>query len=246
MAGNKPVTAIARRYRGCCTSRVGIPTKRKSDLSEKPTRMIIEGTVRSRDDKRSRPPWSRVCLILTICRLRRSASLTSALILVAVGVAGCGGSARASSEAATAHTGLDMARCMRAHGVPNFPDPTASTGGSIAVEANGSGNSLTVNGVKVNAPAFQSAMKTCQRYMPTGHVSATRFEKIRKGALAMAKCMRAHGVPNFPDPLVSDGPQGLIVHGNLKAAHIDINTPAFQHAMTTCQPLEGLPAPGAK
>ncbi len=61
----------------------------------------------------------------------------------------------------------------------------------------------------------------------------------------MAKCMRSRGVTSFPDPTVSDGPEGLIVTGNLKAAHININAPAFQAALTKCQPLEGLPAPRA-
>jgi hypothetical protein len=135
---------------------------------------------------------------------------------------------------------------MRANGVSDFPDPGTSSSGVISVRSSGSGNTLTVNGVSVDAPAFQSATAKCQKDLPAGHVSAARFAQIRKGALAMARCIRSHGVPNFPDPTVSDGPQGLIVTGNLKAARININAPAFQHAMKTCQPLEGLPGPHAR
>lgn len=209
--------------------------------------MINDGLVPDRGRKRTRPLRRQIGPHPVSNRMHRIAALTTAVSLVALDIAACGGSTQPNATtAAASNTGLTFARCMRANGVRNFPDPSTNSSGVISVHPSGSSNTLTVNGVSVNAPAFRSATAKCQKDLPTGHVSAARFAEITKGALAMARCMRSHGVPNFPDPTVSDGPQGLIVTGNLKAAHININAPAFQHAMKTCQPLEGLPGPHAR
>lgn len=194
--------------------------------------MTNDNSVPERERKRTTPQWSGI------------AALGAALTLAVLGIAACGTSTHPSTTtAAVSNAGLKYAQCMRANGVPNFPDPSASSNGSVAVYSSGSGDTLTANGVSVNAPAFRSAMVKCQKDLPAGHVSAARFAEISKDELAMAKCMRSHGVPTWPDPTVSDGPQGLIITGDLKAAHININAPAFQHAMKICQRLSGVPAP---
>jgi len=54
-------------------------------------------------------------------------------------------------------------------------------------------------------------------------------------ALQFATCMRTHGVPQFPDPGASPGPNVL---------HIDKSSPAFQSAQTTCNKL--VPGGGPK
>ncbi len=206
--------------------------------------MTIDRRGPGRGSQRTRPRWRRVAHPTVIRRASRIAVLTVAMVVAAFGIAACDNSTQPSKKTATVtNVELKMARCMRADGVPNFPDPTTGNGGALSVYSPGPGDTETVNGVAVNAPAFQSAVAKCQKYMPTGHVSANRFAKISEGALAMAKCMRSHKVPDFPDPVVSDGPQGLIVTGNLKAADININAPAFQAALRHCQPLEGIPAP---
>ena len=63
--------------------------------------------------------------------------------------------------------------------------------------------------------------------------------------LAVAKCMRAHGFQNFPDPTTSppaqpgSGASGMVlgmggVYLNLGAAGVDPSSPAFQRAATAC------------
>ena len=49
-----------------------------------------------------------------------------------------------------------MSRCMRSHGVPNFPDPKFQTGpsGGVGVRIGGAG-------LDPNSPAFQAAQKDC-------------------------------------------------------------------------------------
>jgi hypothetical protein len=131
---------------------------------------------------------------------------------------------------------------MRAHGVPDFPDPGANGSGGFAIQATqrvGSGASLTVNGVAVKAPAFQSAMSTCSKLMPgAGVPSAAQSAKLRLAALAMSKCMRAHGVTNFPDPVIGSGPGGGVgIRIGGPGSGIDPSSPAFQAAQKICMPL---------
>lgn len=172
-----------------------------------------------------------------------------------LGLAACGSSdpsttTRASSSATGKQaSGLAFARCIRSHGVPNFPDPTSNGQGGIQIqqsERSGSGPSTRVNGVSVNGPAFQSAMQACRRYLPHGGVpTAAETAKAKAQALAMSRCMRSHGVPNFPDPKFQTGPNGSI-GVRLSGAGIDPNSPAFQAAMNYCGPRFGKGALTAK
>ncbi len=143
---------------------------------------------------------------------------------------------------------LAFARCMRASGVPNFPDPGSNGRGGILIQQRdraGSGPSMTVNGVSVSAPAFQSAMRTCRKYLPNGgKPTVAQSAKLRASALAMSKCMRAHGVPNFPDPTFNGGPGGGL--GLRLTPDVNPNSPAFQAAQKICQPLVGGGAEVAK
>ena len=54
----------------------------------------------------------------------------------------------------------------------------------------------------------------------------------RSSLLAYSRCMRAHGIPDFPDP-VENG-QNIGFSGNVRTDH---NSPRFKAAQSTCQPL---------
>ena len=76
---------------------------------------------------------------------------------------------------------------MRSHGVPDFPDPT-SRGGVPKV---------TPQQVGVSNSRFQVAQRACaQLLQPT----QAQVPQIMTGMLKFARCMRSHGVPNWPDP----------------------------------------------
>jgi hypothetical protein len=122
---------------------------------------------------------------------------------------------------------------MRSHGVTNFPDPT---GGRLELQVQKSPNSTSVNGVEVNGPVFQSAMKACRSYLPNGgHPSAAQTAQAKARALAMSRCMRSHGVPNFPDPQFRSGGVGIQLNGN----GVNPNSPAFQAAQKACGSIFG-------
>ena len=172
-------------------------------------------------------------------------SATIASILAAgVLLAACGSSSDPSSGSAAAtkqRDGLALANCIRRHGVPNFPDPSGNGRGGIQIQLSdrsGSGQSAKVNGVPINAPAFKSAMQACRKYEPNGGApSPAQTARIKAKALAMSRCMRSHGVPNFPDPQFQSGGGGFGIR--LSGAGVNPQSPAFQAAQKECGSIFG-------
>jgi hypothetical protein len=123
---------------------------------------------------------------------------------------------------------------MRRHGVPNFPDPTGNGSGGLQIQASqraGSGPSLRVNGVSVNAPAFQAAMQSCRSYLPNGGQPPALSASQRQAMLAFAHCMRSHGLPGFPDPTFNGSRVGIRFG---PGSGINPDSPAFKSAQTAC------------
>jgi hypothetical protein len=112
---------------------------------------------------------------------------------------------------------LAFSRCMRAHGVTNFPDPSRGPGGGIALQVQGNPNS----------PTFKSAQSACRSLLPNHGAAPALTPQQRQQALAFSRCVRAHGVPNFPDPDFSGG--GVRVQGQ------DKNDPRLQAAVNACK-----------
>lgn len=133
--------------------------------------------------------------------------------------------------------GLAFAKCMRAHGVSNFPDPTPGRGIEIAPGS----------GLNPQSPAFQRAQSACRKYLPNKGEPPVTSAADRQRAVAFAKCMRTHGEPDFPDPLLSP-PTGatrvLALHGLVFAVGpgLDPRSPAFRAAASQC----GIALPGGK
>jgi hypothetical protein len=81
-----------------------------------------------------------------------------------------------------------FAECVRAHGVPHFPDADAT------------GNFGNF-GVDVSAATFTAAVNACKALQPPGSLSSHRSARQQSAALRFAACVRANGVPDFPDPV---------------------------------------------
>lgn len=155
--------------------------------------------------------------------------------LAAVSLTGCGGSGpnvpspgagRAPSPAAAAYR---YSACMRQHGVADFPDPqVTSQGGETKI-------AMMAPRSAVSSPAFKTAQKTCASLMPGPQNPAQRAQEQRQhriGLLSFARCMRARGVANFPDP----NTQGQIPSETLARAGIDIHLPGVIRVALACVP----------
>jgi hypothetical protein len=142
---------------------------------------------------------------------------------------------------------------MRSHGVPNFPDPGSNGRGGLEIQQTqraGSGRSLKINGVSVSSPAFNSAMQSCRSHLPNGGHPPPLSAARKQAMLRFSRCMRAHGITNFPDPTF--GANGGVRIGFGPASGIDPQSPAFQSAQRACASTTGggigfkiaAPAPG--
>jgi hypothetical protein len=152
------------------------------------------------------------------------------------GFAGSSGSNPSQAQAQL--EGLGFARCMRSHGVPQFPDPTA----------NGGINFRDVPGISASSPAFKSAETACRRLLPvkrppSGPPSARAYARL----LHWAECMRAHGSSGLPDPRPdpppSPGSGDATGYGTLMGdggywvgipSSINAHSSAFMHLATVC------------
>ena len=111
---------------------------------------------------------------------------------------GSGSSSRTTSGAGTTSSGADkkltkqekavkFAECMRANGVPHFPDP----------DPNGDSNF----GVDVTREVWLKAVDACKALKPPGALSSKRTPKEQSVSLRFAQCVRDHGVKDFPEPV---------------------------------------------
>jgi hypothetical protein len=149
-------------------------------------------------------------------------------------MAACGGSSRpgaagvgTTTSAATASASpsqqdeaLAFSRCMRAHGVPGYPDPD-SDGNLPAFDAGVSKQALTAAG------------GACKRLLSNGGGSGSTQGARQKLAfgLQVARCVRAHGYPTYPDPTGSSQGSGT----RFDRTGIDTKSPQFQAAETACE-----------
>jgi hypothetical protein len=169
----------------------------------------------------------------TSSRISQIAAATVAACACAVVLAACGGSAKHDSASASNNyqSFLNFSKCMRSHGLTNFPDPSTQGGIQLA------------GGLNPSAPGFKSAQKACQHLLPGGGPGNQKpTEQEKQTTLALATCMRAHGLTNFPDPTTTQprlsgsgaalGIDGLFF--DLGAAGIDPQSPAFLHAAQAC------------
>jgi hypothetical protein len=163
------------------------------------------------------------------------------LVLTLVGVVpalgGCG--TATPSQAALPKTdyqkAVQFAQCMRTHGLTNFPSPKSVGNGDFAIQISSSSKSGPA-AFNFSGPATKAAQAACAHLLPGGgHPRGSIPAAQREAFIKNAQCMRAHGVPNFPDPNFGAGGGGVEVH--LGGAGLNPSSPAFQAAMKTCAKL---------
>jgi hypothetical protein len=130
---------------------------------------------------------------------------------------------------------------MRSHGDPNQADPTitvnklieipwnpAIPGGYYGTNKGGQGNSGPGQYCRSYLAAAQAALRGGRSQKPPYAAALVK----------LSECMRANGVPDFPDPsansaLILPGPPGAYT-----------KSPAFQNAAKVCYRKTGVSVPG--
>lgn len=163
----------------------------------------------------------------------RGAVLAAALPSLALLGAGCGGS-RAPSLASLATTSrssttsastrlsprqenalnVTYAACLNAHGAVAH----VIAGGGVLTEVTPS-----------TQARISRAQAICRKLLPNAIQTPTAAQSARMLALLLqfAECMRAHGLPNFPDPTAN----GIRIAQN---SGIDPQSPQYQAAQQAC------------
>ncbi len=108
---------------------------------------------------------------------RHRIPIAAVVVSAVVVIAGCGGSSKPSKPSSVSKSasslgseGVAFSRCMRAHGLPNFPDP--NTGGGFQLSSNGKFKILIGPRGPNEPPAFQAAQSACQNLFPPISVAA--------------------------------------------------------------------------
>ena len=112
----------------------------------------------------------------------------------------------AATGSAPARSAVAFSQCMRAHGLPDYPDPNPD----------GTLPKTSAQLLGVSSSVYGTAESTCQHLLPAtgGALTASSLrqcylagvcpQSLVQQALtagrAFARCMRSHGVPYWPDP----------------------------------------------
>jgi len=165
------------------------------------------------------------------------------LVACAALVAACGGSGSKPKSGGNTSYGpasspYAMSKCMRANGVTHFPDPQQGSGGvgfpgGVDVGSNGA---LVVDGVSFSGPAVKHAETACKQYLPPSGPPPSLSAAQYRQALRFSECMRANGVPSFPDP-----PSSAPAQGGGQRTIPGSDSPAFAKASETCLKRTGGP-----
>ncbi len=160
----------------------------------------------------------------------------------AVGTVSTGSKPSASSTSSTGTGGalstyvsdkLGLARCLRTHGVPNYPDPNAA------------GQEPPNSKELIRTPQGQAAVSACNywgnriQYDVAAQNQAVLAEYVR-----FAHCMRSHGLPNFPDPVYAEGRVEFVLSASQDG--FDAHSPQVLAKARECEsvlpPGSGLPS----
>ena len=123
----------------------------------------------------------------------RTVAAGIAVAALALLAAACDGTSHPSSSNGSGSANsadLAYARCERTNGVPTFPDPT-STGFPKA----------TLAQLAASNPRYSAASHKCAHLLQSGSgPTEAQLQQEWTGMTNFARCMRSHGMANWPDP----------------------------------------------
>jgi len=150
--------------------------------------------------RRARPPtWRTTAAVIGTAALAVLAAACNGSPSLTGGSPTAGGSADPTSAVAYSH-------CVRGHGVPNYPDP--GSGGTLP--------KVSAQQLGVSNSRLHTAQRACQHLLPatggaldanslrqcelTGDCPQALVQQALNVGRIIARCMRSHGVANWPDP----------------------------------------------
>jgi hypothetical protein len=171
-------------------------------------------------------------------RTARTAAAIIATAAIALLAAACSGSPSSTGPGGSLDAGgsqtsqlLAFARCMRSQGVPDFPDPSSASKFPGAQQ------------LGVSSSQYQAAMNACQHLLPNGGSAPnqTELQQEENAELPFSRCMRSHGISDWPDPSIytnTDGETAVVF--NFLDTSLDgdgFDSPQVQAASNACQHL---------
>jgi hypothetical protein len=146
--------------------------------------------------------------------------------------AACGAGSRGSADvAASTSSGtyqryVAYSRCMRTHGAPFWPDPSSQGGGGYRYP-------ITAHVLaQEHGPSWNAVLNACAKEAP----SQLPFTEAQLAAadsrlMTVTRCMRAHGYPGWPDPIVNADDVGFLPP---RGVNIKNPSPQLQAAEEAC------------
>jgi hypothetical protein len=168
--------------------------------------------------------WGGVMVLVAAAAIGLAAcSGSSSLHVASLGKNGGDGSVSTTTAPGGSPTQLldEWATCMRSHGDPDQVDPTVDATKVIQITLGGH------DGVRGEDGACGSYLSAAQTALGVGTPPASSDQAT---ALKFAQCMRANGVPTYPDPTTGNNQTVRASSGS------DLNpaNPTFQAASTLC------------
>ena len=138
---------------------------------------------------------------------------------------------------------LAFSRCMRSNGVPRFPDPLP---GQVTAKFPGAQD------LGVSASVYQTAQDACQHLLPNGGSAPDQAEVQQElsGMRSFSQCVRSHGVPNWPDPIVDAQGRPVFDLGRAGISQSEARSPQLTAKLDECghllpSSLPGIPIGGS-
>ncbi len=160
---------------------------------------------------------------------RAAVGVGLAVVVLLAGLTGC--SASGGSQAATTTTNgqqnaaavlREFVRCARANGMPNAPDLKLDSNGQVSIPP----------GTPDPPKSVERACKSIWERLPASARGDTeRPPADMQALLRFARCMREHGMADFPDPQ-ADGT--FLLPPSLRQG----KTPSFLRANQACRQLD--------
>ena len=181
----------------------------------------------------------------------RTAATVIAMVVLAASAAACSSSlSRATSGSPRSQvstvppSAVAYSACMRSHDIPNYPDP----------DANGQLPKGDAQHLGISSSQLQAAQHACRPLLPSGGSFRRRtqqcllagdcpqavVQQILTVQRRYARCMRSHGVPNFPDPTIDSQGRPFFDVSKTGMTRSSTRSASFTSSDGVCERLVGI------